>query len=232
VKSAVIITTDKCYQNLDLGRHFEESDPLGGRDPYSASKACAEMITYSMRMSFFDESKIRIFTARAGNVIGGGDWAKDRIITDLVNSIGSNKPIYLRNPSATRPWQHVLEPVLAYLKMAELGFDGKINSQALNIGPDPSSEKSVDFVVNAFYTSWGLEPNIQYDDGPQPHESKLLMLNNEKAKQVLSWSPRYSICDAIQETVSWYKSFYSGSTEMWALTLSQIDHYVDLSNQK
>ena len=232
VKSAVIITTDKCYENLDLGKHFEELDPLGGRDPYSASKACAEIVTHSMRMSFFDEAKIRIVTARAGNVIGGGDWAKDRIMTDLVASVSSNKPIHLRNPNATRPWQHVLEPVVAYLKMAELAYNRKIDSQAFNIGPDPSSEKSVDFVVNAFYKSWGLTPNIQYADGPQPHEAKLLMLNIEKAKRVLNWSPRYSINEAIHETASWYQSYYSDSTDMWSLTLTQIDQYFDLINQK
>lgn len=227
VKSCLVITTDKCYENLDRGTAFQETDPLGGRDPYSSSKACAEIVVHSMRSSFFDEKKIRISTARAGNVIGGGDWAKDRIITDLVNAIDSHQPVLLRHPEATRPWQHVLEPITAYLKIAELNFENKLDGQAFNIGPDLSSEKSVEFVVDHFYRACGLTPRIEKDLSTKPHEAKLLMLDNQKAKALLNWSPQYSTEQAIKVTADWYQNFSQKKIDAWTFTISQINCYLN-----
>lgn len=227
VKVAVIVTTDKCYENDESGRYFSENDPLGGHDPYSSSKACAEILTQSFRKSFLSEQTVRVYTVRAGNVVGGGDWAKDRIITDICLALSRNKSLELRNPDAVRPWQHVLEPLGGYLKIAEKGFLGNLPSGAFNIGPDKESIQTVSWVVNEFAKCWGNELTIVSPEKPQPHEAKLLMLDNSKIKTEVGWKPTYSIEKTISLTANWYKRFYEDPKSIFSFTESQIDAFLE-----
>lgn len=222
VKSSIIVTTDKCYENPETTRPFTESDALGGFDPYSSSKACVEILTSSFRRSFIDERFQRVFTVRAGNVIGGGDWSKDRIITDIFLSLAQKKPLSLRNPQAIRPWQHVLEPLEAYLMIAEAGFENKLTSDCFNIGPNVDSVKSVEWIAEKFGQLWGEKMSFSQMHGNQPHEAKNLTLDNSKIQHLVGWKPRFTINEAVQMTAEWYRHFLDNPDDIIPFTSSQV----------
>lgn len=208
VKSFLNVTTDKVYLNNDLSNYaFKEDDPLDGYDPYSNSKSCSELVTHSYKKSFFEDNRCAISTARAGNVIGGGDFANDRIIPDCVRAIEARQNIVVRNPFSTRPYQHVLEPLYIYLKIVEEQYKD-INKQGYyNIGPDECDCVSTGELVSKFCRAWGNNLTwINLNDGG-PHEASFLKLNNEKIKSVFGWKPRWHIDECIQKIVEWTKVY-------------------------
>jgi len=206
----VMITTDKVYENPETGKAFTESDKLGGYDPYSASKAAAEIVIESYRRSFFnplqfDQHQTPIASVRAGNVIGGGDYSEDRLIPDIVRALKDSKPVVLRNPQSIRPWQHVLEPVFAYLLLGlKMSEDGIKYSRSYNIGPERSDERTVAQVTNAFYSAFGKDPAYEIIPQSNLHEAGLLMLDNTRIKEEIGWKPRLNAEAAIQWTAEWY----------------------------
>lgn len=218
LKAIVIVTTDKVYDNKEWLYAYRESDRLGGYDPYSASKACAEIITDSMRKSFFHPENygkshnVLIATARAGNVIGGGDWSEDRLIPDLIRGITSGSKTHIRNPNATRPWQHVLEPLMGYLMLGEKLLNGKKEfATSFNFGPNLENNLSVQEMLEIAQSKWN---KIQYEihkDSNAPHEANLLMLDSTKAQRMLGWSPVWNCIDAVQHTMDWYREFYENN---------------------
>ncbi|MDR3467817.1 MAG: CDP-glucose 4,6-dehydratase [Xanthobacteraceae bacterium] len=223
VRAVVVVTSDKCYENRNVPRGYQETDPLGGHDPYSNSKGCAELVTDAYRRSFYSTpSSASVATARAGNVIGGGDWAEDRLIPDAMRAFMAEEPLLIRNPLAIRPWQHVLDPVLAYLLLAERLFarPGAF-AQAWNFGPSADSEVSVETVVNRVVRLWGAGAGWQNDGGEHPHEAACLKLDCTKAATQLGWRPLLSLDDALRLTVEWYRAFQDGG-DMRAVTLGQI----------
>jgi CDP-glucose 4,6-dehydratase len=211
--AVVVVTTDKVYANVVLNKAYKESDNLGGYDPYSSSKAATEILAASWRSSFYwDRNNIYLATARAGNVIGGGDWAVNRIIPDLVRSIQAKQPAVIRNPHSIRPWQHVLESLSGYLTLAQKLYNNDDSSlhQAYNFGPDPSTARTVADLINLFIAHWG-EGSIEKDTRPsQAHEADYLELNIERAAKILDWHPTWNFEQTIQETVDWYKAFLNG----------------------
>ena len=209
VKSFVNITTDKCYENMGQLKGFREDDRLGGHDPYSTSKACSELITASYRKSFFHLSNTMISTARAGNVIGGGDWATDRVVTDCISALLTQEPIVLHNPHAVRPWQHVLEPLFGYLTLgakADKAFDG-----GWNFGSSEKSVISVGEVTEQLIQCWRSGEWETYGASDKVHEAKVLLLNCEKALEQLGWQQRLSTPESIALTVDWYKAQSEGA---------------------
>lgn len=230
IRSIVIITSDKCYKNQDRKRGYIEEDPLGGDDPYSASKAAAEIITQSFRQSFFNESSCKMATVRAGNVIGGGDWANYRLIPDVINAFRNEQVLSIRNPSAIRPWQHVLEPLTGYISLAEkLTSKDRIKYEdAWNFGPDELAHKNVEQLVKTISRYW--EGNTDWEilqEGPK--ETELLFLDSSKSRKLLDWSPVLDFDESIKLTIDWYKSFYEGSNAR-DLTNHQIEQYLDQLN--
>jgi CDP-glucose 4,6-dehydratase len=232
--AAVFITTDKCYQNREWHHGYRETDALGGRDPYSASKAVAELIIVSYRDSFFQNHPVKIASARAGNVIGGGDWAADRIMPDCVNALQQNKPILVRNRRATRPWQHVLEPLSGYLWLgASLAApalrrcDLAALTSAFNFGPNRDANRTVEELVGEVLRHW---PGRWQDktDPNGPHEAGLLQLSTDKAAAMLRWFPVWSFADAVEQTVHWYRKAgsFTKPREFQKLTRHQISQYV------
>ncbi|EJE7233289.1 CDP-glucose 4,6-dehydratase [Clostridium sporogenes] len=226
VKVVVIITTDKCYENKEWVYGYRETDAMGGYDPYSSSKGCAELIVSAYRNSFYNERGVALSSARAGNVIGGGDWAKDRLIPDFVRAISQDKSIIIRNPSAIRPWQHVLEPLSAYLWIGALMFKDKEKySGSWNFGPRDTDILNVRDILDLAIKSWG-KGNIEIDESQQPHESNLLKLDISKAKAHLKWYPVYDLDKAVNTTIQWYKSYYENRDKnMYEYTLKQIEEY-------
>jgi CDP-glucose 4,6-dehydratase len=205
VRSIVAVTTDKVYENHEKGLAFEESDPLGGHDPYSASKAGAEMVIRSYRKSFFEVAGIGLASARAGNVIGGGDWSVDRILPDAVRAWSTGQPLVVRNPRATRPWQHVLEPLAGYLCLAEHLFAQPESAQDFNFGPDPSDVATVKEVVTQAQKSFGCG-DIEWGSVPDGlHEAQTLTLDNTKAKRLLGIHPVWNLETAVARTMNWYR---------------------------
>jgi len=237
VSSCVVMTSDKCYQNLDADRFHKETDPLGGSDPYSASKGAAEIITNSFRNSFFNKSNIA--TVRAGNVIGGGDWAKDRIVPDCIRALTTNKKIMVRNPSSIRPWQFVLEPISGILWLgSKLYTKPEKYSEAWNLGPNQTSNITVEKVVQNIIRIWdkdGSEKGSWLDTSKesknQPNESISLLLDSTKALTSLEWKTIYSFETAINQSVSWYKSYYNNDTSMKELSVHQIEQYSKTADQ-
>ena len=220
----VCITTDKCYENEEHGERFIESDPLGGKDPYSASKACAEIVTKSHALSF---NNLRLCTARAGNIIGGGDWAKDRIITDIVESISKENDIVIRSPKSIRPWQHIIDVVNGYLKLAIYNENKVEVFNAFNFGPLEENEINVETLANKFISNWNLsKSSLVLDQNENPPESKILRLDSSKSMEVLDWKPLMDIENTIKETAIWYENFYSGK-EIYKFTIGQINKYLD-----
>lgn len=227
VQAIVLITTDKVYENREWAYPYREADPLGGHDPYSASKAAAEIIAASYRASFFSgESRhpARVATARAGNVIGGGDWAVDRLVPDCLRAFADNETVHLRYPKAERPWQHVLEPLSGYLQLAEhlLTPDGEKFARAWNFGPEPSGDATVEDVAKMMARLWGNAAQVMHAAPAQnPYEAGLLRLDSTRARTELGWKPRWSLQQALRLTVDWYRDWLTGS-DMQSRTLTQI----------
>lgn len=226
VKAFVNVTTDKCYENKEVKRGYTEDDPMGGYDMYSSSKGCVEIMSSSYRRSFLqEENTYAMATARAGNVIGGGDWALDRLIPDCIRGINKGIDIEIRNPIAVRPWQHVLEPLSGYLLLGEkLLTEGKKFADGFNFGPDEESVLTVAEVAKKLTELYGRGRVVVGEKSPL-HEAGLLMLNIEKAKKVLGWTPSYSAHQALEKTVEWYKYFYAKNTNMYEFTCTQIKMY-------
>lgn len=231
--SVILITTDKVYHNNEWFYPYRENDRLGGYDPYSASKACAELLIDSYRNCFFntqdyDKHLKGIAVARAGNVIGGGDWAKDRLIPDIVRSLEEKKPIEIRNPNAVRPWQHVLEPIIGYLTLGiHLEKQPLIFSQAYNFGPRSEDTLSVEEMVIEAIKSWGSGEYIVNQDINQPHEAGLLKLDISKVKSHLNWIPKMNANETIKFTLDWYSIFNSDKNSIDDFTLKQIKIFLN-----
>src|ERR1700722_6895552 len=224
LECVVVVTSDKVYENRGEGRAFEEGDRLGGHDPYSNSKACAELVAASFRDSFFPDGP-PIATARAGNVIGGGDWSEDRLIPDCIRALESGKAVNLRYPDAVRPWQHVLEPLSGYLTLAQaLVTAPKSTPRAVNFGPDPASFCTVREVVDAFGTRFAGRPGWVSDPAPQPAEAQALTLSSTLAGQALGWHPRLDIRASLSWTANWYLA-HSAGENMRAFSEAQIARY-------
>ncbi len=217
VRAVINVTTDKCYENREWVWGYRENEPMGGYDPYSNSKGCSELITSSYRSSFFNpekygkEHQVALASARAGNVIGGGDWAKDRLIPDIVNSLLKEEIIKIRSPYAIRPWQHVLEPLSGYLLLAEKLFSQKgIDfAQGWNFGPNDEDSKEVGWIVKEMCSLWGNSAEYEIDKNPQPHEATYLKLDISKSRKLLGWSPARTISETLESIVSWSKMFSS-----------------------
>ena len=227
VKAVVIVTSDKCYENREWVWGYREDEPMGGFDPYSASKGCAELATTAYRRSFFDsaESSVAIATVRAGNVIGGGDWAEDRLIPDVVRALQRDKPMTVRNAGAIRPWQHVLEPLTGYLLLAERLFrDGKKWAGAWNFGPRDEDAVTVDYLVDRIFRLWGKGIWETAPTKDAPHEAHYLKLDCSKARQILGWKPCLTLDAALELTVEWYRAALSKKTEkeLYEMTCKQI----------
>ena len=210
VRVLVNATTDKVYAEHDAPGGYIETDPLGGHDPYSASKACAELVTDSYRKSFFNgpDASTRIASARAGTVIGGGDWAEDRLVPDLVRAANAGHALRIRNPSAVRPWQHVLEPLSGYLRLAQMLWDDRRFAGAWNFGPRADGEISVDALAAQLSANWPAL-RIEHDAGVHPHEAAILRLNCDKACTQLSWQPVWNIATTLARTADWYRQFHA-----------------------
>ncbi len=230
VRAVVIVTTDKCYENKEWVWPYRETDPLGGYDPYSSSKACAEIVTSSWRDSFFNpahyaEHQVAVASARAGNVIGGGDWASNRLIPDIVRAFSSGKTLEIRNPAATRPWQHVLEPLRGYLTLAEkLHADGVTYASAWNFGPQYTDARPVEWIVRHLSARWGSGAQWKLDTREHPHEAQMLKLDWSKAYAALGWQPVLPLPEALDDTLDWYQREAAG-TRARDLCLEQIVRY-------
>lgn len=226
VQAFVNITTDKCYENKEINRGYREDEPMGGYDMYSSSKGCVEIMSSSFRRSFLqEEGSYAMATARAGNVIGGGDWALDRLIPDCVRYINAGEKIEIRNPIAVRPWQHVLEPLSGYLLLGQkLLEEGKKYAEGFNFGPNEESVLRVAEVAEKVCRYYG-KGEVVIHKRDNLHEANLLMLNIEKAERVLGWIPTYTAEDAIKNTVEWYKHFYNKDVDMYEFTMKQIKEY-------
>lgn len=233
VRAVVCITTDKCYENREWVWPYREADALGGHDPYSSSKACAEIVSAAYRSSFYSvekpgEHRVALATARAGNVIGGGDWSEDRLIPDLIRGFQAGRPVLIRNPKAIRPWQHVLEPVRGYLQLAERLLAGNSDAEsAFNFGPVAEDAWPVDQIANHLVAAWGQGASWTRDDSSSVHEARLLRLDSSKARTQLDWKPRLDIDSALRWTVDWYRACHTGH-DMNAFTLKQINDYESL----
>ena len=225
VKAVVMVTTDKCYENKEWLWGYREDEPMGGHDPYSNSKGCSELVTSAYRRSFLQGQGIAVASARAGNVIGGGDWAADRLVPDILRAFEQNQPVIIRNPHATRPWQHVLEPLSGYLTLAEhLYTDGQAFAEGWNFGPKDDDAQPVQWIVEHMVNSWGNGASWQQDGGTHPHEANYLKLDISKAKARLGWQPRWALQQALQASVDWHQKWLAG-TDMKAVTLDQINQY-------
>lgn len=230
VRVVINVTTDKCYDNHELGHSFREDDPLGGYDPYSSSKACSELVTTAWRSSYFNPGeyarhKVAIASARAGNVIGGGDWAKDRLIPDCINALQENRPVRIRSPYAVRPWQHVLEPLSGYLLLAQRLFEqGCDYDGGWNFGPDADDAWPVERIVRRLCEKWGNSARYVIDPGNHPHEAGYLRLDITKARTRLGWQPRWNLEQALDATIDWVQGYQAGR-DVAEICRSQIDAY-------
>ena len=225
VRAIVNITTDKCYENQEWVWGYRESDPMGGHDPYSSSKGCAELVSSAYRNSFLKEAGIALATARAGNVIGGGDWAQDRLLPDILRALEHGTAVLIRNPHAIRPWQHVLEPLSGYLQLAErLYTQGQPYAEGWNFGPNDDDARPVQWIVEQLCATWGGDANWQMQPGEHPHEASFLKLDISKARQQLGWQPRWSLQEALAHVVHWHKAWRNGEN-MRILCMQQISGY-------
>jgi len=224
VRAALVITSDKCYDNRELSWGYRETDALGGADPYSNSKACTELVTAAYRTSFLKPNGVSVATARAGNVIGGGDWAVDRLLPDFFRAIGSGKTLEIRYPEATRPWQHVLQPLSGYLRLAELMLtDGERYAEAWNFGPSELDARPVRWVLE--YLSRQIPGAAWRHTGEkQAHEARSLRLDSSKASLLLNWSPRWTLETALDRTVEWHSAWTHG-TDMHGVCLEQLREF-------
>jgi CDP-glucose 4,6-dehydratase len=222
--AVVVITTDKCYRNREWDWGYRENDELGGRDPYSASKAAAELVVSSYRDAFFDKAwSPLVATARAGNVIGGGDWSEDRLIPDAARSVASHKTLEIRSPNSTRPWQHVLESLSGYLRLGQKLIEGHRDyADSWNFGPDPNGNRTVEEVLSRLQNSW---PGLSWRTVKEPHfsEATLLFLDSSKARRRLGWRPVWSIDESLKATADWYAAYQDHGA---IISLDQLDAYV------
>ncbi|MBC7490414.1 MAG: CDP-glucose 4,6-dehydratase [Glaciimonas sp.] len=226
----VVVTTDKCYENKEWVWGYREIDPLGGHDPYSASKGGSELVAGSYRRSFFNApSSPLLATARAGNVIGGGDWSEDRLIPDLVRSVEAGKSLEIRSPNATRPWQHVLECLSGYLMLGQKLLEGnKTCADAWNFGPDREGNRQVKQVLAALKADW---PSVEWNcsETPQPHEAQLLHLDSGKAREILSWRPVWSFDESVEATADWYRAWLDRKA---VISLEQLHRYINFAEKR
>jgi len=227
VKVIIVVTSDKSYRNKEWVYPYREEDELGGRDPYSASKSCQDIVVNSFRESYFSKIGVRLSSVRAGNVIGGGDWAKDRIIPDIVKGIVSGHTVRIRNPNSVRPWQHVLEPVSGMLLLAQKMFYDARFSDAWNFGPNNEREITVKEIAEKVIALWGTG-KYKIEGNSAKKEAEYLSLDVSKAKRELNWFPRYNISKALKETVDWYKSYYNNYPKIEELTYKQIISYSEV----
>ncbi len=227
VKAVVVVTSDKCYENREWHWGYRENEAMGGHDPYSASKGCAELVTASYRRSFFNEGTTAIASARAGNVIGGGDWSSDRLVPDALAAFGRQEPVRLRNPESIRPWQHVLEPLCGYLLLAQSLYEhGESFAEGFNFGPHDVDARPVREVIDLIIANWQGPARRELDAAPQPHEAHFLKLDCSKARAMLGWQPRWHLETAIARTVQWHDAWLSGA-DMAALCEAQIQNYLE-----
>jgi CDP-glucose 4,6-dehydratase len=225
VKAVVVVTTDKCYENKEWPWGYRETEPMGGYDPYSSSKGCAELITAAYRQSFFQNHDIGVASARAGNVIGGGDWAEDRLVPDILKAFEENRIVSIRNPQSTRPWQHVLEPLSGYLTLAEHLYEqGEAFSEGWNFGPNDDDARPVQWIVEQLASNWGKGAGWQLDTGQHPHEANYLKLDTSKAKGRLGWRTSWNLQIALQNIILWQRAWL-GREDMKKVCLSQIRQY-------
>jgi CDP-glucose 4,6-dehydratase len=229
VRALVVVTSDKCYDNhgdVQLGGSFTESDPMGGSDPYSSSKGCAELVTAAYRASYFSSGQAtRVASARAGNVIGGGDWGEDRLIADVVRAARAGEPIRLRNPDAVRPWQHVLNPLSGYLGLAEALWGSPDVSEAWNFGPAAADARPVRWIVDRLSRAWPGSLSAELDEDPAPPEASYLMLDSHKAHTRLGWHPVWDLTEALERIVDWYTA-YRRQENMREFSLHQIEEFM------
>ena len=230
VRAAVIVTTDKCYENKEWAWGYRENESMGGHDPYSNSKGCAELVTSAYRQSYFSpekyaQHKVAIASARAGNVIGGGDWSENRLIPDAIKAFEAKEVLMIRNPLATRPWQHVLEPLSGYLVLAQALYqEGAKFDGGWNFGPRDEDARPVQEVINLLIENWSSAASWAQDKSEQPHESHSLKLDCSKARQYLNWVPKWSLEQAIEKITEWQSGFQN-SMDMKKLSLEQIEIY-------
>lgn len=225
VRAIVNVTTDKCYENREWVWGYREDEPMGGHDPYSNSKGCAELVTSAYRRSFFEGSGTALASARAGNVIGGGDWAADRLLPDILRAFERCEPVVVRNPHATRPWQHVLEPLSGYLGLAEqLYLEGETWAEGWNFGPRDEDAKPVRWIVEHLVNRWGTGASWILDDQKNPHEANYLKLDISKVKTRLGWAPRWDLATALGKITEWHRDWMGGA-DMRNVCLQQIAQY-------
>ncbi|MGX8940675.1 CDP-glucose 4,6-dehydratase [Symbiopectobacterium sp. Eva_TO] len=237
IRAVINITSDKCYENKEWVWGYRENEPMGGYDPYSNSKGCAELVASAFRQSYFNADKYHehgcaLASVRAGNVIGGGDWARDRLISDILKAFEDQRPVLIRNPHAIRPWQHVLEPLSGYLCIAQaLYLKGTEYSEGWNFGPLDEDAQPVQWIVEKLVCAWGDDASWVLDNGEHPHEAHYLKLDCSKAKMRLNWSPLWRLDETLNRIVEWHKAWLSG-TDMRQITLNEINDYMKTQNEK
>jgi CDP-glucose 4,6-dehydratase len=225
VRAVVNVTSDKCYENREWEWGYREHEPMGGHDPYSSSKGCAELLTDAFRRSFFSAGDgARLASARAGNVIGGGDWGEDRLVPDIMRAALAGEPVRIRNPNSIRPWQHVLNPLSGYLVLAQELWDSPKHATGWNFGPVEEDARSVGWIVKRIGELWSAELRWTLDEGPHPHEARYLKLDSSRARAHLGWRPPVGLETALTSIVDWYEALRDGS-DMRAVTLGQIETF-------
>jgi CDP-glucose 4,6-dehydratase len=223
VRAIVNVTSDKCYENREWEWGYREDEPMGGHDPYSSSKGCAELVTDAFRRSFFSsEERPRLASARAGNVIGGGDWGEDRLVPDIMRAALAGEPVRVRNPNSIRPWQHVLNPLGGYLALAQALWDSPDHATGWNFGPPEQDARPVGWIVQRLGELWPRELRSAIDDGPHPHEARYLKLDSSRAQARLGWRPLVGLDATLQSIVDWYRELHAGA-DMRTVTTRQID---------
>jgi CDP-glucose 4,6-dehydratase len=227
VRAVLNVTSDKCYENREWPWGYRENEPMGGYDPYSSSKGCAELVTSAYRNSYFSgkDCRVALASARAGNVIGGGDWAKDRLIPDIMQAFLQEDAVVIRNPAAIRPWQHVLEPLSGYLTLLErIHEGGREFGEGWNFGPEGSDTRPVSWIVETLARLWGRDTTWKADRAQQPHEARYLKLDCSKAHSLLGWQPKMSLREGLERVVDWFRA-YQNKQDMREYTLSEISSY-------
>ena len=226
IKTILVVTSDKSYHNIEKKYRYKELDALGGHDPYSSSKACADIVASAYYKSFFSKDGVGLAIARAGNVIGGGDWSKDRIIPDAMRAFSEKKDLTIRNPNSVRPWQFILDPLYGYLCLIErLFIQPEIFSGPWNFGPKKGTNETVSYICNKIVSLWKDDAKWITKGDTDFHEASLLLLNSEKAKQRLNWDSRYNLDYTLKKTIEWYIKFYSEKNNMLEFTTNQINEY-------
>jgi CDP-glucose 4,6-dehydratase len=227
LRAIVNVTTDKCYENREWEWGYRENEPMGGHDPYSNSKGCAELVSAAYRNSFLNTpTSPALATARAGNVIGGGDWADDRLIPDILRAFSASEAVVVRNPRATRPWQHVLEPLSGYLILAQALYEsGHDYAEGWNFGPRDQDARPVEWILEKMINQWGADAHWQLDECAQPHEAKYLKLDISKAQMRLNWSPTWTLEYTLEKIVAWHHAWLA-QQDMFALSIDEIKHYM------